>query len=212
MNTFDQHKAYWTNKSGMPSALVEWLPPTSGLQILDLGCGGGRIAACFENATVHGLDNSKHLLQEARQKNPKINFICGDFQSPEVWHQIPSLDLIISNCAIRKDYCPNLVDVMRLCHSKLSQNGTLLLRIESVFDMSEVLPKYLRESLFYSKEELVECLKMFKIDIKEEAFRQKFSSVEYMKKFLERIQLDSVNIKCLNPTRRYLIVRAEKSN
>jgi trans-aconitate methyltransferase len=196
----------------MPSALVEWLPPTSGLQILDLGCGGGRIAACFDDAIVHGLDNSKHLLQEARQKNPQINFICGDFQSPEVWQQIPPLDLIISNCAIRKDYCPNLADVMRLCHSKLSPNGTLLLRIESVFDMSEVLPKHLRESLFYSNEELIECLKMFKIDIKEEAFRQKFSSVEYMKKFLERIQLDSINIKCLNPTRRYLIVHAEKSN
>lgn len=35
MNTFDQHKAYWINKSGMPSALAEWLPSTSGLQILD---------------------------------------------------------------------------------------------------------------------------------------------------------------------------------
>lgn len=210
MNTFDKHKAYWTNKSGMPSAFVEWLPPTSGLQILDLGCAGGRIASCFADATVYGIDYSKELLQEARQKNPQIKFICGDFQSPEIWQQIPSMDLIISNCAIRKDYCPNLANVMRLCHSKLSPNGTLLLRVESIFDMSEVLPKYLRESIFYSKEELIECLKMFKIEIKEEAFRQKFSSVDYMKKFLERIQIDSANIKCLNPTRRYLIVRAKK--
>lgn len=212
MNTFDQHKAYWAKKSGMPSVLVEHIPPTSGLQILDLGCGGGRIAACFDDASVYGLDNSSHLLQEARQKHPRIKFVCGDFQSPEVWSQIPPLDLIISNCAIRKDYCPNLANVMRLCHAKLSPKGTMVLRIESLFDMSEILTEQLRKSLFYSREELAQCLKMFKFDIREETFRQKFSSVAYMSKFLERIQLDATNVKCLNPTRRYFVVCAEKSN
>lgn len=212
MNTFNEHKAYWINKSGMPSALTELIPPTSGLQILDLGCGGGRIASCFNDATVYGIDNSNELLQEAKQKNPNVKFVYGDFQNPEVWQQIPCMDLIISNCSLRKDYCSNLKSVINLCYNKLNVNGKLLFRIESELDMSEVLSKQVRQSLFYGKEDLIECLKMFKVNIKEEKFRQRFSSVDYMKTFLQRIQIESTNIKCLNPTRRYLIVCAEKYN
>ena len=208
---FDQHKAYWTNKSGMPSSLVEYVTDTSGLQILDLGCGGGRLAASFTNSTVYGLDNSAELLREAQQKHPNIKFVCGDFQSPEAWRQIPSLDMIVSNCAIRKDYCPHLADVMRICFDKLVPGGIMLLRIQSVSDLSEVLPKSTRELLFYSNDELSDCLKSFKWNVKEEAFRQKFSSVEYLKTFLKRTQLESEDIKCVNPTRRYNIVYAEKT-
>jgi trans-aconitate methyltransferase len=210
--TFDKHKAYWTNKSGMPCSFAEWLPNTSGLQILDLGCAGGRIASCFQNATVYGIDCSKELLHEAQTKHPHIKFICGDFQSQETWQQVPPVNLIISNCAIRKDYCPNLSGVMRLCNDNLTEDGMMLLRIEDVSDLSEVLPQSLRESLMYNRQELLECLESFDVEIKEESYRQRFSSVEYMQKFLERIQLDWRRIKCLNPTRRYLIVRAKKSN
>lgn len=211
LTTFDQHKAYWAKKSGMPSSLVEWLPNPDGLQILDLGCGGGRLAASFTTAAqVYGIDNSADLLQQAALINPNLKFVCGDFQSEDVWNQIPQLDLVVSNCAIRKDYCPNLKTVIQKSFNKLVSKGVMLLRIEAFSDLSEVLPESVRRELFYSKQELIDCFDMFSFVIKDEAFKQRFSSQEYMNRFLERIQIKNVKANNLNPTRRYYIVRAEK--
>lgn len=208
-SVFDEHKAYWAKKSGMPSSLVDWLPPTDGLQILDLGCGGGRLAATFENAVVYGIDCSSELLAEA-QRYPHLRLFAGDVQSPEVWKKIGPLDLIVSNCAIRKDYTPNLSDVARHCFDKLRPGGLLLMRIEAVSDLSEVLPRSVRETLFFNKDELLEHLNMFRVECRDEAFRQKFSSVTYLNQFLARIQIQPVAAKNLNPTRRYYVIRAEK--
>ena len=210
--TFDNHKEYWTSKSGIPSSLVEHIPNLSGLQILDLGCAGGRLASSLKDAAqVYGLDYSAELLKEAQQKFPQIKFICGDFQSDHSWGMIPDLDLIVSNCAIRKDYCPNFQAVIQHCFDKLKPSGTLVLRVESESDLSDVYSKSIRDTLFYSKSDLLKHLKMFKTSIQDEVFRQKFSSIEYAKQFLERTQLPPAEITTLNITRRYYVIRAEKS-
>ena len=210
--TFDNHKEYWTNKSGIPSALVKHIPNLSGLQILDLGCAGGRLASSLVGAAqVYGLDYSAELLKEAQQNFPKIKFIYGDFQSRQSWDMIPALDLIISNCAIRKDYCPDFQAVAQHCFDKLKIGGNLVLRIESDSDLSDIYPKSIRDTLFYSKSDLLNHLKMFKTSIQDEVFRQKFSSVKYAEQFLVRTQLPSAKITTLNITRRYYVIRAEKS-
>jgi trans-aconitate methyltransferase len=210
--TFDKHKEYWTNKSGIPSALVEHIPNLSGLQILDLGCAGGRLASSLVGAAeVYGLDYSAELLKQAQQKFPKIKFICGDFQSSQSWSTIPALDLIVSNCAIRKDYCPDFQAVAKNCFDKLKPGGTLVLRVESDSDLSDIYSKDVRTTLFYSKSDLLNHLSMFKTSIQDEVFRQKFSSIEYAEQFLARTQLPSAKITTLGITRRYCVIRAEKS-
>ena len=210
--TFDKHKEYWINKSGVPSALVDHLPNLFGLQILDLGCAGGRLASSLFGAEqVYGMDYSFELLEEAQRKFPYVQFVCGDFQSPATWSQIPYLDLIVSNCAIRKDYCPDFESVAQFCFEKLNSNGRLVLRVESESDLSDIYPKSVRDKLFYSKKDLLNNLSMFKTKIHEEVFKQKFSSAEYLNKFLERTQLPKGIITTLNQTRRYYIIIAEKS-
>ena len=212
-NGFDKHKEYWVKKSGIPCAFLEWLPNPSKLQILDLGCGGGRIASSLitEDNAVYGIDSSVELLERARNACPKLMVFAGDFQNQAVWERIPPLDLIISNCAIRKDYCPQISNIMQFCHAKLKTGGLLLLRVEIVPDLSEVLPKSLRETLFYSNDCLTESLKIFSnVKVKQDSYRQKFSSAEYMKTFLERIQIDVEKINCLNPVRCYSVICAKK--
>lgn len=211
MTTFDKHKEYWLKKNGIPGAMLEFMPDVTDMTVLDLGCGGGRLTASLPAAALFGIDNSVDLLKSAKSSYPHINFVCGDFQSGETWGRIPSANLIISNCAIRKDYCPNLTQIIRLAHDKLATSGILLLRVQVVEDLSEVLPMSVRSSLFYSGDELLSALKMFRVTTRDESYRQKFSDESYMRTFLERIQIRSSSIKNLNPTRRYLVVCAEKS-
>lgn len=215
-SVFDQESDYWLNKKSVPSKLGSAIEPYTnrGLRVLDLGCGGGRMAASllpgFKN--VHGFDSSAELLQKAKIQNPNIQFKCGNFQLPQTWKGIEAFDVIVSNCAIRKDYCSDLARVATLCHEHLSDHGVMILRIQALEDLKSILPEELRRSLFYDNNEIKEALSSFSsIKLDHETYRQKFSSEHYIRTFLERINIHySGPIKELNPIRHYYIVKAIK--
>ena len=122
------------------------------------------------------------------------------------WGRVGYFDLIVSNCAIRKDYCPDLAKVCKLC---VEHADRLIFRIQEFGDMAENLPPDLRGGLFYSQREIVSALPGCKMSM--ESYRQKFSSESYFRKFLERINIPfSGKIATLNPTRKYVVVEWEK--
>lgn len=212
MTVFDENKEYWAKKSTIPAALAEIIPDEPDLQILDLGCGGGRIALFLSNKAkaIYGMDYSKELLLEAKKINCKLQPICADFSSKGAWQSLPQLDLIVSNCAIRKDYCPDLKLITSSCYDRLKNGGKIALRVQSDKDLSEILSSDVR-SLFYSKKEIEDNLRQFKnVSIKEESYKQRFSSIDYLNQFLKRIQLPEVTTSKLSLFRRYLIISAEK--
>ncbi len=53
---------------------------TAGEKILDLGCGNGRFYEVLKGSAVgyFGVDNSKRLIEIAREKYPKVNFQTAD--------------------------------------------------------------------------------------------------------------------------------------
>lgn len=202
---FDQNARYWLAKTKIPD-FFQSVPSVK--RALDLGCGGGRLlrflaSRCDE---LYAIDCSGLLVEAVRHVMPAATVVCGDFQDDITWETLPAVDLVVSNCSLRKDYCPKLKEVVAHCkrHSKY-----LMLRIQSVEDLNEVLPEIARRSLFYSQAEIEDALEGWQLQILEERFRQKFSTAAYFSQFLERIGICPPNpIATLNPLRYFLAVTA----
>jgi trans-aconitate 2-methyltransferase len=80
-------------------ALVEWLAPEKGERILDLGCGTGQlsaeIAAC--GCEVVGVDRSREMIAEARNKFPVLRFEVCDARFMPFENEF---DAVFSNAAL----------------------------------------------------------------------------------------------------------------
>ena len=67
--------------------------------LLDIGCGTGRLldqikAAGRKDINYRGVDLSPALLDAAKRKHPKADFICGDpFDLEEIW--LPAPDYVV---------------------------------------------------------------------------------------------------------------------
>ena len=97
IDNFDIYAHEWWNKRG-PYKLIHNLTPlrveyiqnsinVKGLNILDIGCGGGLLAEELtkKGANVTGLDASKKTIniakQHAKESNLNINYVCSTLES-----------------------------------------------------------------------------------------------------------------------------------
>lgn len=75
------------------------------LSILDIGTGSGCIATALKNnltnTVIHAIDISEGALEIAKENalnlKAEINFIALDFLNENSWHQLPNIDIIVSN-------------------------------------------------------------------------------------------------------------------
>ena len=159
---------------------------------MDLGCAGGRIAQYLSAhfPQVYAIDRDHQLLEAAAAKSPEIRFVCGDFLLPETWSLMAvSFDLIVANCALRKDYC-DIDHIAGFCHQYLNPGGAIIIRVQAFKDLQHLIPWERRSRLFYQKDELREAFSQFRlVGLAEEHYLQKFSTVEYISQFLERTNL-----------------------
>ncbi len=81
--------------------LLEHVPLESPKLIFDLGCGTGNVtrivAERWHSARVYGVDNSKDMLQKARNEAAEIQWIEADIEN---WTPDEAPDLIFSNAAL----------------------------------------------------------------------------------------------------------------
>ncbi len=70
-----------TARAGYEYAL-RVLQPTASVKILDIGCGSGFFAnlAAQSGAIVTGLDATEPLIEEAKLRNPSVNFLTGEME------------------------------------------------------------------------------------------------------------------------------------
>lgn len=80
-------------------SLIELLAPKAGERILDVGCGSGQLTAKISEsgATVIGIDLSKEMITDAKQKYPHIEFFIMDAAD---FHFNEPFDAIFSNAAL----------------------------------------------------------------------------------------------------------------
>lgn len=89
--------------------LVEWLvnevPPTSYFKILDIGTGSGCIPISLKKklpqAEVFSCDVSEAAITVAKKNaaalQADVHFVQADFLNTDTWHQLPAVDIIVSN-------------------------------------------------------------------------------------------------------------------
>ncbi|MCI8391350.1 MAG: class I SAM-dependent methyltransferase [Roseburia sp.] len=133
---FEQYAKMPRSRDGLTAA-GEWhqlkpmFPPLLGKHVLDLGCGYGwhcRYAAGQGAAEVLGIDISRKMIEEAKQRNAdqRITYrLCGieEYEYPEnAW------DCVVSNLALH--YIGDLKGVFRNVFRTLKPGGVFVFNIE----------------------------------------------------------------------------------
>ena len=201
-SVFDREAAYWLAKQGVPDGLLPAITPflDRGLSLLDIGCGGGRLAAALmpRFARVVGIDIAAGLLEEARLRCPSVRFVAGDCLDEAVWRRLGGpFDLVVSNCSIRRDYTPDLPRLAVLARDHLTAAGGIALRIQARGDLAGIVPEETFARLLYDRAAIEEAFAGWDdLSVTRESYRQRFSSCAYLLAFLERIGLDGGGVDC----------------
>ncbi|WLR52505.1 methyltransferase domain-containing protein [Bacillus tianshenii] len=100
--------------------LVELLAPTTGEQILDLGCGTGDLANTIYDyeADVKGVDKSANMVKEASKKFPHIKFEVEDVLELEYKKEF---DAVFSNATLH--WVKEAKQALRCIYSSLKSGG-----------------------------------------------------------------------------------------
>lgn len=116
-----------------PESVLQLLGDVRGLQVLEIGCGGGQacVALAKQGAQVTGLDISSQQLafaaQQAAAAQVNIQFLLG---SSARLAELPpnSLDLVLSIYALQ--YIPDLAECLSACQRGLRPGGRILFSID----------------------------------------------------------------------------------
>jgi len=207
----EQNDDYWIKKNNVPRSLYQAIKPyfDKELVALDLGCAGARLSRSMRNhfKLIYAVDKSYSLITKSSLINPDINFICGDFGDQRTWKLMnQKFDLIVSDCAIRKDYV-SLKILLDLCRDNLNKDGRIILRIQGINDLGNILNKDYRSTIFYSEKELKELAFIFQNkEVQTESYTQKFSNERYLADFLRKIDIHQDISESLNVIRQYYLV------
>jgi trans-aconitate methyltransferase len=88
--------------------VIDWLQPSAGESILDLGCGTGDLTAelAARGAVAVGIDLSPEMIETARKKYPHLRFDVADAHDFTVSEPV---DAVFSNAALHWMKQPELV-------------------------------------------------------------------------------------------------------
>lgn len=118
-------------------------------QILDIGCGDGKvtaeIASYLKDGAIVGIDNSKQMVQLASSKYEHIKFKYMDASEIEYKDQF---DIVFSNAALHwiKDHKP----VVKGIYQSLNKGGKILLQMGGEGNASTILG--ILDTVIYSNE------------------------------------------------------------
>jgi SAM-dependent methyltransferase len=99
---------------------LKFLVPT-GLRVLDLGCGTGRLLAALQPSRGVGLDFSPAMIDEARRHHPDLQFEVGDVEDPAVLGRVDGpFDVILLSDTVGslEDVQATLERLHALCHAE----------------------------------------------------------------------------------------------
>ncbi len=107
----------------------KYIPYTSGLNILDLGCGPGTSTNFFRPEDYLGIDISQQYVNEAEKKFPNHHFECMDFTSLTRGSKIlpkKGLDIILAYGLIHHLNDDKAFSFFCKAHELLNTNGFII--------------------------------------------------------------------------------------
>ncbi|HWI47448.1 MAG TPA: methyltransferase domain-containing protein [Rummeliibacillus sp.] len=130
---YDQRHDFVSKFGG---SLVELLSPQNGETILDLGCGTGDLASEIvkHGATVHGIDASKEMIQQAKMKYPEVRFAVQD--ATQI-HEQKQFDAVFSNAALHWIKQPEMV--VQNVYNALKVNGRFVAEMGGNGNISSIV-------------------------------------------------------------------------
>ena len=97
-----QYTKFSNNRLRPALELLERIPLHAPCVIYDLGCGAGTvtrlIAEKWPSAKVHGLDNSREMLEKASRESAEVQWIEADIRT---WKPMKTPDLIFTNATLQ---------------------------------------------------------------------------------------------------------------
>jgi ubiquinone/menaquinone biosynthesis C-methylase UbiE len=125
-----------SNEQGFNVAIEEpaiygLLPPLTGMNILDIGCGFGKfVTFCLENDAAHvlGTDISENMISESRKrvKDPRAFFLVSPVEELEL--NVNKYDIIVSSMCFH--YIENIKPIFNKLFSYLKPNGHFIFSVE----------------------------------------------------------------------------------
>ena len=200
---YGKDSTYWLKKWFLSETfreVLDTIPQDS--TILDLGCGGGRLALHLASRGIAawGMDNDTILIQNLQEQHPEMRWHHGNAEQPGAWLGMPYFDWIVSNVCIRKDQC-RLETLMPLI-----EGSSILFRIQG----SQDLAGYVDETPCYSEEEIQKLIPGCSIEA--EHYAQRFTSADYLRSSIQKIGMQSGVMasnsgKVIHAPREYLVVK-----
>ena len=93
-----QYLKFEDERTRPPRDLLAQVPLRSARRIADLGCGPGNstelLIERFPEASVVGIDSSRDMLRQARQRLPRCKFVEADLST---WMPEPGTDILFAN-------------------------------------------------------------------------------------------------------------------
>ncbi len=95
---------------------------------IDLGCGPGNstelVAARFPSAVTQGLDSSPDMIEKARKRLPKLEFVLADLEN---WSSAQPYDLIFANAVLQ--WIPDHAELFTRLVRSLAPGGVLAVQM-----------------------------------------------------------------------------------
>src|SRR5579862_646819 len=126
LNDWDarQYLKFEEERTRAPRDLLAQVPLRQARMAVDVGCGPGNstelLVARYPDAAVIGLDSSKDMLRQARERLPRCQFIEADLAT---WMPQEPLDLLFANAVLQ--WVPDHQAVMKRLVEALPPGGVL---------------------------------------------------------------------------------------
>jgi len=121
---------------GRRELVADFIHPTEGMRILDIGCGTARILDYLPDLTYHGFDASQKYIDEAISRYAKRGtFKCAMVEEALLQGELP-FDLVLAVGVLHHLDDESAVKLLRLANSALREGGRLV-TVDPCFDLQQ---------------------------------------------------------------------------
>ena len=122
------YQLYWTLIGGAARSRIlvqDYIRPTPGDRILEIGCGPGTIVPYLPQSEYVGFDGNSHYVEKASKRFPQAKFVC-ETVSEYTLPQKSYFDIVLALGIVHHLNDRESVQLFRIAHEALRPGGKLV--------------------------------------------------------------------------------------